>query len=78
METLLLFVGYAISIAFLILLTVTVFWTATDAEKRGKSPLLVCLFVILTFPVGLSAWVMFRPKKIPTEPFSWQTYRPTK
>jgi uncharacterized membrane protein len=54
-----LFFAFAIPLAFLTLL---ILWTATDAIKRGKSPLLVCLLVILSFPVGLVAWLIFRPE----------------
>lgn len=51
--------AFAIPLAFLTLL---ILWTATDAIKRGKSPLLVCLLVVLSFPLGLVAWVIFRPE----------------
>jgi uncharacterized RDD family membrane protein YckC len=48
----------AVPLAFLLLL---ILWTATDAIQRGKSPLLVCLLVVLSFPLGLVAWLVFRP-----------------
>lgn len=47
METLQLLVGYAIPLAFYALLIVMAVWTAEDAEKRGKSPLLVCVQIAL-------------------------------
>ena len=72
MEAFLIFVWYAIPLAFLVLLMV---WTATDAEKRGKNPVLVCVFVIVTFPFGLLAWVLFRPPETPNKPFNLQDYR---
>jgi hypothetical protein len=54
-----LFVALVVPLAFLTLL---IFWTATDAMKRGKPPLLVCLLVVLSFPFGLLAWLVFRPQ----------------
>lgn len=47
METFQLLVGYAIPLAFFALLIVMAVWTAEDAEKRGKSPLLVCVQIAL-------------------------------
>jgi hypothetical protein len=35
---------------------------AKDAIRRGKSPWLVTLLVIVFFPVGLLVWLVFRPK----------------
>jgi hypothetical protein len=32
-----------------------------DAMRRGKSPTLVSIAVILFFPWGLIAWLLFRP-----------------
>lgn len=40
-----------------------------DANRRGKSPLLVCLLVLFSFPVGLIVWLLFRPEPVPP-PFS--------
>jgi hypothetical protein len=54
-----LFFALAIPLAFLTLL---ILWTANDAIKRGKSPLLVCFLVGLSFPLGLVAWLLFRPE----------------
>jgi len=34
---------------------------ATDARRRGKSPLLVAMLVILFFPLGLIIWLLVRP-----------------
>lgn len=36
-------------------------WSVADAKLRGKSPLLVSLAVVLFFPWGLLAWLVFRP-----------------
>lgn len=75
MDTLQVLFGYAIPLAFLALLIAVIVWAAEDAEKRGKSPLLVCVFVTVTFPWGLLAWIIFRPTEIPTEPSNLQDYR---
>ncbi len=38
-------------------------WVASDAEARGKSALPVVLLVaLLSWPLGLIAWLIFRPK----------------
>ena len=75
METFQLLVGYAIPLTFFVFLIFVIVWTWTDAEKRGKSPLLVSVFVLLTFPVGLLAWLIFRPTETPSKPFNLMDYR---
>jgi hypothetical protein len=40
----------------------TIRMCAKDAIRRGKSPWLVTLLVIVFFPVGLLVWLVFRPK----------------
>jgi hypothetical protein len=35
---------------------------AKDARRRGKSPVLVVLLCLLSFPLGLIAWLVFRPQ----------------
>jgi hypothetical protein len=53
----------ATTVAFaLIALIIQACWT--DARRRGKSPLLVTLAVILFFPLGLIAWLLFRPEPL--------------
>jgi len=54
-----LFLALGIPLAFLTLLML---WTANDAIERGKSPVLVCLLVLLSFPFGVVAWLVFRPE----------------
>ena len=54
-----LFLAWGIPLAFLTLLML---WTANDARERGKSPVLVSLLVLLSFPLGLAAWLLFRPE----------------
>ena len=54
-------------------------WSVADAKLRGKSPLLVSLVVVLFFPWGLLAWLVFRPDPIdpsnPRRPFHLDDYR---
>jgi hypothetical protein len=35
-----------------------------DARRRGKSPVMVTLAVLVFFPVGLIAWILFRPDRL--------------
>ena len=39
----------------------TVYVCAKDAIRRGKSPWLVSLLVIVFFPIGLLVWLVIRP-----------------
>lgn len=43
-------------------------WAAADARRRGKSAFLVGLLVFLLHPrpLGLVAWLVFRPELRPT------------
>lgn len=54
-------------------------WSVADAKLRGKSPLLVSLAVVLFFPWGLLAWLVFRPDPVdptsPKRPFRIDDYR---
>ena len=53
-------------------------WSVKDARLRGKSPLLVSLGVVLFFPWGLLAWLVFRPEIKPTghnRPFRLEDFR---
>jgi hypothetical protein len=55
-------VDLVLLLCILAVLIVTVRMCAKDAIRRGKSPWLVTLMVIVFFPVGLLAWLVFRPK----------------
>lgn len=47
----------------LILYVWSIIWSYGDAEDRGKSGCLVALMVgLLTWPVGLIIWLIFRPE----------------
>jgi apolipoprotein N-acyltransferase len=40
----------------------SIIWSYSDAEERGKSGCLVALLVaLLSWPIGLIVWLVFRP-----------------
>jgi uncharacterized RDD family membrane protein YckC len=51
-------------LCILAVLIVTVRMCAKDAIRRGKSPWLVTLMIIVFFPFGLLVWLAFRPKVV--------------
>ena len=51
-----------IGVVLLSLYVWSIVWAYGDAERRGKSGCLVALLVLLlSWPVGLIAWLIFRP-----------------
>jgi len=50
---------------------------ANDARRRGKSPVLVVLLCLLSFPLGLIVWLIFRPELLSRrrQPFRLQDRR---
>ena len=50
--------------SFLLLIVFTVKICIDDARRRGKSPLLVSLLVLLSFPLGVIIWLLFRPEPL--------------
>ena len=51
-------------------------WCILDARMRGKSPIFVVIAVLLCFPWGWIAWLIFRPPPIPgNEPFDINQFR---
>jgi hypothetical protein len=52
---------------------------AQDARRRGKPPMLVALLVLMTFPLGLLIWIVFRPEVTGgsggVQPFRLDDYR---
>ena len=73
--------GFLVILAILFLVTILaafcllVRWAAADAIERGKSPWLVSLAVVLFFPWGLLAWLVFRPESTKRPPFRLDDYR---
>lgn len=55
-------VDYVLALFILAALVASVVMCATDAKRRGKSPWLVTLMVILFFPIGAFVWLAMRPK----------------
>ena len=62
---------------FLLAFALLVRTTARDARNRGKSPVLVTLLVLLSFPLGLIVWLLFRPEPMDSQspPFRLKDYR---
>ena len=60
----------ALILGFLLLalLGITIRACSRDARRRGKSPLLVSIAVIVFFPWGLIAWLLFRPGPVTAPP----------
>lgn len=59
---------------FIVLLVFVIRWCINDAKLRGKTPVLVVVAVVLFFPWGLIAWLLFRPEP-PTPPFNLEHHR---
>lgn len=49
----------------LVLVAITIRVIANDARRRGKSPVLVVLLCLLSFPLGWIVWLIFRPEPLP-------------
>jgi len=50
-------------LAFFLLYLWSIIWAYGDAEDRGKPGCLVALLVaLLSWPLGLLLWVLFRPE----------------
>ncbi|GGG15934.1 hypothetical protein [Pontibacter amylolyticus] len=57
-------IGIILSIVLLVFIAWSVIWSYQDARRRGKSPWLVALMVLLmVWPVGLIIWLLLRPQK---------------
>ena len=53
-----------IGIGIFALFAYSVVWAYQDAESRGKSGCLVAILVaFLSWPIGLVAWLVFRPDR---------------
>jgi len=54
-----------VMLPFFILYVWSIIWAYKDANERGKSGCLVALLVfLLSWPVGLVIWRIFRPAKV--------------
>ena len=54
--------GSVFGLAMLILYVFVILWVYRDAEARGKSGCLVAILVtLISWPIGLIAWLIFRP-----------------
>jgi hypothetical protein len=58
------FLGLIFFVLVCVVLGIAIRACIDDANRRGKSPLLVCVAVILFFPWGMVAWLVFRPPPI--------------
>ncbi len=56
-------ISFYVALVVVVVATVsTAVWASRDARRRGKSPRWVFLLVLLLqFPFGLIAWLVFRP-----------------
>ena len=52
---------WSILVALLLIFGAYIVWAVRDATRRHKSRLLVLIAVVLFFPFGLIAWLLFRP-----------------
>jgi hypothetical protein len=61
-DTLKMLIAIPFFLLILVVYVASVGWAYTDAQARGKSGCLVALLVaILSWPVGLLIWLVFRP-----------------
>jgi predicted branched-subunit amino acid permease len=52
---------FLLSLFFVLLLIYSIRECARDARRRGRSPVLVAVLVIVLFPLGLIVWFAIRP-----------------
>jgi hypothetical protein len=52
-----------LGLVIVVLFIAVLFWVVGDAQARGKSGGLAFLLVLLLGPIGLIAWLLFRPSK---------------
>jgi hypothetical protein len=57
--------GVVVALALLLLCSVIyILWAVWDARRRRKPVLLVLIAVVFFFPLGLVAWLVFRPRRV--------------
>ena len=63
----------------LLLIGFTIKVCVEDARRRGKSPLLVSLLILFSFPLGVIIWLLFRPEPVNNaggqQPFRLEDHR---
>lgn len=69
--------GVLIICFLLILIAFAMKFLAADARRRGKLPMLVVLLALVSFPLGLLLWLLFRPEPLKPEgrPFRLDDHR---
>ena len=69
--------GLLVVCLLLILLAIAMRVLAKDARRRGKPPMLVVLLALVSFPLGLLLWLVFRPEPLKPEkgPFRLRDHR---
>ena len=56
-------IGIVLALVVLVLYIWSIIWAYNDAERRGKPGWLVAILVaLLSWPLGLLLWLLFRPK----------------
>jgi len=79
MDALSTILSYAAFLVVLLAVLLLLQWSIMDAKRRGKPAVLVSLAVVVLFPFGLIAWLLFRPEPIdPSKsrrPFRLADYR---
>jgi hypothetical protein len=56
--------GLVVICLLLVVLVIVMRILAADARRRGKPPLLVVLLALVSFPLGLLLWLVFRPEPL--------------
>ena len=60
-------IGFIAVLACLALMCAYILWALRDASRRDKNPLVVLIAVTMFFPIGLIAWLLFRPDLSPRQ-----------
>jgi Na+-driven multidrug efflux pump len=56
-------IALLIGLVFFIIYVVSLVWVYRDAERRGKSGIVVALLVaLISWPIGLLVWLLVRDK----------------
>jgi Na+-driven multidrug efflux pump len=56
-------IALIVGLVFFVIYIVSLVWVYRDAERRGKSGILVALLVaLISWPIGLLVWLLVRDK----------------